>query len=59
MSFLLQAFCSLLKRDVAFNFKSKGNALVPVLACNILMIAFQDEEAWPDNFIKVNKADFS
>jgi integrator complex subunit 1 len=49
-----QAMCSLLKRDVAINFKSKGNALVSVLTCNILMVAFQDEENWPDQFLKVS-----
>ncbi|XP_076458972.1 integrator complex subunit 1-like isoform X2 [Babylonia areolata] len=48
-----EAFCSVLKRDVAHNFKSKGNALVSVLACNILMAAFVNEDNWPDNFVKV------
>ncbi|XP_064630438.1 integrator complex subunit 1-like isoform X2 [Lineus longissimus] len=50
---IIEAMCSLLKRDVAINFKSKGNALVSVLTCNILMVAFQDEENWPDQFLKV------
>ncbi|CAH1794337.1 unnamed protein product [Owenia fusiformis] len=48
-----EALCSLLKRDVALNFKTKGNPLVSVLVCNILVAAFQDEENWPDHFIKV------
>ena len=50
---LLQAFCSVLKRDVAMNFKAKGNALVSVLACNVLMAAFLNEDNWPDNYAKV------
>ena len=50
---LLQAFCSVLKRDVAMNFKAKGNALVSVLACNVLMAAFLNEDNWPDNYVKV------
>ncbi|XP_066292608.1 integrator complex subunit 1-like [Branchiostoma lanceolatum] len=48
-----ESFCSLLKRDVSFNFKSKGNPLVVVLTCNILMSAYQEEDNWPDNFVKV------
>ena len=51
---LLQAFSSLLKRDVSLNFKSKGNPLVSVLACNILMEAFSEEKHWPDAFVKVS-----
>lgn len=50
---LLQAFCSVLKRDVVMNFKAKGNALVSVLACNVLMAAFVNEDNWPDNYVKV------
>ena len=48
-----QAFCSLLKRDMSLNFKSKGNCLVSVLACNVMMKAYSDEENWPDDFVKV------
>lgn len=50
---LLQAFCTLLKRDLSLNFKSKGNSLVSVLACNVLMKAYSDEDNWPDDFVKV------
>ncbi|KAK2190119.1 hypothetical protein NP493_86g01019 [Ridgeia piscesae] len=50
---VIEAFCSLLKRDVSMNFKAKGNALVSVLTCNVMMAAFQDEENWPDSFVKV------
>ncbi|XP_074651067.1 integrator complex subunit 1-like [Tubulanus polymorphus] len=50
---VIEAMCSLLKRDVGINFKTKGNALVPVLVCNVLMAAFQEEENWPDQFLKV------
>jgi len=55
LNVFFQAFASLLKRDVAINFKAKGNPLVSVLACNVLATAFQDEENWPDNFVKVRK----
>ncbi|CAG5115061.1 unnamed protein product, partial [Candidula unifasciata] len=48
-----EAFCGLLKRELALTFKAKGNPLVSVLACNVLMNAFADEENWPDNFVKV------
>ncbi len=50
---VLQAFCSLLKRDVKESYKSKGNALVSVLAANVLMAAFQKEKAWPELFVRV------
>ena len=50
----LQAFCSLLKRDIALSFKAKGNPLASVLSCNLLMNAFSEEENWPDTFVKVN-----
>ncbi|XP_029649485.1 integrator complex subunit 1 isoform X1 [Octopus sinensis] len=48
-----EAFCSLLKRDVSINFKAKGNPLVSVLACNILMAAYSEDDNWPDDFVKV------
>ncbi|XP_008559998.1 integrator complex subunit 1 [Microplitis demolitor] len=50
---ILHALSSLLKRDQAHNFKSKGNPLVPVLAANLLMRGFHDKKAWPDIFIKL------
>ncbi|XP_014664125.1 PREDICTED: integrator complex subunit 1-like [Priapulus caudatus] len=50
---VLEAFCSLLRRDVSYSYKSKGNVLVQTLACNILMAAFQDEDSWPETFVKV------
>ena len=34
---IIEAFCSLLKRDVKEAYKSKGNALVSVLSANLLM----------------------
>lgn len=49
----VNAFCSLLKRDVKESYKSKGNALVAVLAANILLAAFQKERHWPDIFVRV------
>ena len=48
---MLHAFCSLLKRDVKESYKSKGNALVSVLAANVLMAAFQKDKSWDDGFI--------
>jgi integrator complex subunit 1 len=50
---MLQALCSALKRDVSLNFKSKGNPLVSVCMCSILVAAFIEEENWPDEFVKV------
>ncbi|OWF40859.1 integrator complex subunit 1-like [Mizuhopecten yessoensis] len=50
---IIQAFCSLLKRELSLNFKAKGNVLVSVFACNVLMAAFSEEENWPDDFVKV------
>ncbi|XP_071797108.1 integrator complex subunit 1-like isoform X1 [Asterias amurensis] len=45
--------CSLLKRDISLSFKSKGNPLVSVLACNLLMHAYLYEDNWPNAFVKV------
>ncbi|XP_048256851.1 integrator complex subunit 1-like [Haliotis rufescens] len=50
---VIEAFCSLLKRDMSLNFKAKGNPLVSVAACNVLYAAFIEEENWPDDFVKV------
>lgn len=50
---ILHALSSLLKRDQAHNFKSKGNPLVPVLAANLLMRGFHEKRNWPEIFIKV------
>ena len=50
---MLQALCSALKRDVSLNFKSKGNPLVSVCMCSVLVAAFIEEENWPDEFVKV------
>lgn len=49
----LQALCSLLRRDASINFKAKGNSLVSVLACNLLMAAYEEDENWPEIFVKV------
>lgn len=50
---VVEAFCSLLKRDHSMTYKTKGNAAVSVLAANILLAAFQDEKSWPDIFVRV------
>ena len=44
---ILDAFCSLLRRDVKEAYKAKGNALVSVLAANVLMSALRNERTWP------------
>lgn len=49
----IEAFTSLLKRDVTVNFKTKGNNLISVLASNLLLAAFQDSVNWPEQFVKV------
>lgn len=51
--YVLEAFCSLLKRDVKESYKSKGNALVSVLAGNILMTAYRNITQWPDIFVRI------
>ncbi|KAK7079233.1 Integrator complex subunit 1 [Halocaridina rubra] len=50
---VVEAFCSLLKRDHSMTYKTKGNAAVSVLAANILLAAFQEEKSWPDIFVRV------
>lgn len=50
---ILHALSSLLKRDQAHNFKSKGNPLVPVLAANLLMRGFHEKRNWPEIFVKL------
>ncbi|XP_063367697.1 integrator complex subunit 1 [Cydia amplana] len=48
-----QSLCTLLKREQGAAFKSKGNPLVFVLACNMLYAGHRDSNNWPDTFIKV------
>ncbi|XP_064862803.1 integrator complex subunit 1-like [Oncorhynchus nerka] len=50
---IIEALCSLLRRDASINFKAKGNSLVSVLACNLLMSAYEEDENWPEIFVKV------
>lgn len=50
---VIDAFCSLLKRDHSMAYKTKGNSSLSVLAANILLAAFQDEKSWPDLFVRV------
>ncbi|XP_055507319.1 integrator complex subunit 1 isoform X2 [Leucoraja erinacea] len=50
---VIEALCSLLRRDAAINFKTKGNSLVSVLTCNLLMAAYEEDENWPEIFVKV------
>lgn len=44
----------MLRRDASINFKAKGNNLVSVLACNLLMAAYEEDENWPEIFVKVS-----
>ncbi|XP_063831624.1 integrator complex subunit 1-like [Ostrinia nubilalis] len=48
-----QSLCTLLKREQGAAFKSKGNPLVFVLACNMLYAGHKESNNWPDTFIKV------
>ena len=50
---IIDAFCSLLRRDVKEAYKSKGNALVSVLAANILMSALRNERTWSDILVSI------
>ncbi|XP_037669960.1 integrator complex subunit 1 isoform X5 [Choloepus didactylus] len=50
---VIEALCSLLRRDASINFKAKGNSLVSVLACNLLVAAYEEDENWPEIFVKV------
>jgi len=50
---VVEAFCSLLKRDSALSYKTKGNNLVSILAANLLLAVYHDETSWPDTFLKV------
>ncbi|KAJ4932091.1 hypothetical protein JOQ06_010521 [Pogonophryne albipinna] len=50
---IIEALCSLLRRDASINFKAKGNSLVSVLASNLLMAAYEEDENWPEIFVKV------
>ncbi|VFV32206.1 integrator complex subunit 1-like [Lynx pardinus] len=49
---VIEALCSLLRRDASINFKAKGNSLVSVLACSLLMAAYEEDENWPEIFVK-------
>ncbi|KAK6637842.1 hypothetical protein RUM44_008264 [Polyplax serrata] len=48
-----QALSILLKRDPQYNFKSKGNPTVAVLACNLLLRGYQEQKQWPTHFVKL------
>ncbi|XP_061404832.1 integrator complex subunit 1 [Lethenteron reissneri] len=50
---VIEALCSLLRRDPTVTIKAKGNPLVSVLACNLLMAAYEEDENWPELFVKV------
>jgi integrator complex subunit 1 len=50
--YITSALCSVLRRDPNLAFKTK-NALLPVLATNLLMRAYQDSKRWPEVFVKV------
>lgn len=51
--YVVNALCSVLRRDLSHSFKSKNAQVVPALATNLLMKAFQDIKRWPEAFVKV------
>ncbi|GAB6028979.1 Integrator complex subunit 1 [Chamberlinius hualienensis] len=48
-----EGYSSLLRRDIGVGMKSKNNALVPLLAANILMAAYHKDDHWPEIFVKI------
>ena len=54
---VMEAFCSLLKRDVKESYKAKGNSLVSVLAANILVQSFKDVPHWPEQLVRLYMED--
>lgn len=51
---IVESLVGLLKKDTGLDYiKSKGNSVVPVLACNLLMGAFDQVPNWPSLFVKV------
>ncbi|KAF2347066.1 protein of unknown function DUF3677, partial [Trinorchestia longiramus] len=46
------ALCSLLRRDHSMAFKTKSNPSVAVMAASILLIAYQEDRCWPEQFIR-------
>ncbi|RWS07795.1 Integrator complex subunit 1-like protein [Dinothrombium tinctorium] len=50
---VVEAFCSLLRRDPSTSFKLKPNISLPILSANVLLAAFHDENSWPNAFVKV------
>ncbi|EDO38544.1 predicted protein, partial [Nematostella vectensis] len=52
---IIEALTSILKRDISINIKTNKTtaALVPVMAANILLYIYQEEDEWPESFVKV------
>lgn len=50
---VVAALASLLRRDTAHSFKSKGNPAVPVLCANLLLKGHLNVPNWPELFVKV------
>ncbi|KAL1124337.1 hypothetical protein AAG570_000966 [Ranatra chinensis] len=50
---VVNALCSLLKKDNVYAFKTKGNTCVLTLAVSILACAFQNIKKWPEIFVKM------
>lgn len=55
---VVDALCSLLRRDTALSFKTKGNPLASVLAVNLLLKGYSEKKSWPDIFVKVRMRPF-
>ncbi|EDV20866.1 uncharacterized protein TRIADDRAFT_60509 [Trichoplax adhaerens] len=52
-SSVLDALIGIISRDVQINIKAKGNVIVPVMACNILMYTHANDDCWPERFVQV------
>uniref|UniRef100_A0A8C4NEG2 Integrator complex subunit 1 RPB2-binding domain-containing protein n=1 Tax=Eptatretus burgeri TaxID=7764 RepID=A0A8C4NEG2_EPTBU len=50
---IIEALCGLLRRDPGVVLKSKGGSTAAILACNLLMAAYEEDENWPEVFVKV------
>uniref|UniRef100_UPI00358F4073 integrator complex subunit 1 n=1 Tax=Myxine glutinosa TaxID=7769 RepID=UPI00358F4073 len=50
---IIEALCGLLRRDPGVVLKSKGGSTAAILSCNLLMAAYEEDENWPEVFVKV------
>ena len=51
---VFQYLLQFLKRENTLGtVKPKPNTLLSIMTCNILLLAFQNEDVWPQSFMKV------